>query len=139
MKPVTILFLALALVACSQSSKPEEDAEIQATASAGNTAESTTPALSISTLSVTPVASENCKPKSYTAEIAWFVPKNSPEAGFEVRVKKPDGRLLTYKKAKQAKATTGNWVSPGMKFYLLGHDSKSVLATAEASEFACGR
>ena len=139
MKPVTILFLALALAACSQSSKQEEDVEMPTASDTGNTAEPTTPALNISTLSVTPVASENCKPNSYTAEIVWSVPKNSPEDGFEVRVKKPDGRLLTYKKAKQAKATTGNWVSPGMKFYLIGRDSKSVLATAEAGKFACGR
>lgn len=95
------------------------------------------PAAERATMTITPVPTDDCKPRRYTAEISWSVPKSLPNVELEVRVSKPDGGLMAYKKGRNASAMTGNWVSPGVQFYLVDRTTKEVVAQATSAPYDC--
>jgi hypothetical protein len=55
----------------------------------------------------------------------------------EIRVSDPKGRLMAYQKARRGTARTGNWVRPGLKFFLVDRQTSAVVAEAQAGDYAC--
>lgn len=98
---------------------------------------STTPAVDGVELSITPVPTDACQPRSYTARLDWSVPLEIARHGTEIRINAPTGTLMTFKKGTQASARTGNWVKPGTQFYLVDHATQATLAQGMAGTYNC--
>lgn len=134
-KPASLIGMLLLAAACNKAPTdvvPQDAAELPAAAEP-----STEPAAERADITITPVPTDDCKPRRYTAEIAWSVPGSLPHVELEVRVSKPDGGLMAYKKGRNASAMTGNWVSPGVPFYLVDRTTKEVVAQATSGPYDC--
>lgn len=91
----------------------------------------------IAEMTITPIKTDDCKPRRYTAEISWVIPATQPYVGVEVRVSRPDGGLMAYKRSRKSTARTGNWVSSGAQFFLVDRETKTVVAQVTAGEYDC--
>jgi hypothetical protein len=88
-------------------------------------------------LTISPIASDGCRPNAYTARVDWSIPASVPAPRAEIHVDRADGQLMASKQARVASANTGNWVRPGMEFYLVDGDSGRVLDHAVAAAYGC--
>lgn len=139
MKPSYIALGVLLLAACNKAPTdvvPQDVSEIPATSPAG-AEQSGERSAERATMTITPVKTDDCKPRRYTAEIAWSVPRSLPHVELEVRVGKPDGGRMAYKKSRNASAMTGNWVSPGVQFFLVDRVTKEVVAQTTSAPYDC--
>ncbi len=89
------------------------------------------------TMTLTPIKTDNCQPNKYTTEVSWSIPASVPFSGVEVRVEKPDGGLLAFKKARVYTQKSGAWVREGTQFFLVDKDSRTILARAKAGPYDC--
>lgn len=143
MKRTLLLSVAIALAACAgpADDPAQEGTSADATseeaappASAGNDAPAPEP---VEVVTIVPLATENCRPGAYTADVNWTIPAGQPGTEIEVRLNSVDGRLLAYKKARKGTARTGNWVKPGMQFFLVDRQTKAAIAEATAGDHDC--
>lgn len=144
MKPIyfaTALFFTLAACNKAPSDVVPENPDLGNAAPAATPGQSTADAGQGSAndiMTITPVKTDNCTPRSYTVQVSWAIPAGQvPNAGVQVRVNKPDGGLLAFKKGARSSATSGNWVKPGTTFYLVDAQSKAVVAQATSDGFNC--
>lgn len=88
-------------------------------------------------LTISPIASDGCRPNAYTARVDWSIPASVPARRAEIHVHHANGQLMASKQARVASTNTGNWVRPGMEFYLVDGDSGQVLDSAVAAAYRC--
>ena len=144
-----VVFLAIVVVALAACNKAPQDvvpdnsaATLPAVAPptpapATTTDEASPMVASGATMTITPLKTDNCEPKKYTAEISWVIPPALAFSGAEVRVGKPDGGLLAFKKQRTYTQKSGPWVGEGTKFFIVDKDSRQILAQAEAPAYDC--
>lgn len=89
-------------------------------------------------ISVEPVDTADCRPDAYTALVSWTVPETLAKRTLDVRIGGPSGDLMASKPGRSASQKTGNWVRPGIRFYLVDRGDGTVVATTMAGTYACG-
>ena len=145
MRVACLAIVVVALAACNKAPQdvvPDNSAATlpavaPPTPAPATTTEASPMVASGATMTITPLKTDNCEPKKYTAEISWVIPPALAFSGAEVRVGKPDGGLLAFKKQRTYTQKSGPWVGEGTKFFIVDKDSRQILAQAEAPAYDC--
>lgn len=83
--------------------------------------------------------SDSCGPTgAYRAEVAWQVPATMATR-LEVQVGAMERKYFVRSKAPSGKQETGEWVSPGLAFFLVDRDANKVIAATTAGPGMCKR
>ena len=140
-------FLALALLglgACSQPEAPQTTATTPAPVSepvapAPELAPAPVPQETIQegvTFTIGQVTSD-CNPETpYRVALSWTI-ADPARAAVEIHVEAADGPLMALVTSTEYTTESGDWVRQGTRFFLVGRDSREVLATVTAGPEVC--
>jgi hypothetical protein len=90
------------------------------------------------TFSVKPVDGQCGASGRYVADVAWSVPSTS-SAKMEVQVDSRERKVFARSDSRVGKAATGEWVVPGLAFYLVDREAERVLGAIKAPRISCVR
>jgi hypothetical protein len=85
------------------------------------------------TFTITPTDAPCGAKGQYVADVSWSVPPTSSEK-VEVQVGAAERNVFAKSNARTGSERTGQWVVPGLTFYLIDRDAEQVLAAINAGQ-----